>query len=605
MKNFSKKHFYISLFALAATLLLSMLFFLTFNIANQKKEETPFDIVVANVTTSSAEIYWKTKKNNPQLLSYKEKSSTAPYKTAEKITPLSDHLTSSNVYVQKVENLYPNETYVFKIKSGNTIVEKDLTFETLPISDELVLPTIEVGEAPKGTLVLVSTDSGKYMLDTQYHGTWAFDSKGKEFSASNYANYTPEEILQSSLNSFIQEKSIYGVQKVYAEERSGAEAPANCKVGVKIVKAQNLPPNQWKAEDVIGRWTYNPSSTLAGRGCPGGNYSRLCYADIYCRAVEAGVNPGVVFAVWANESGGSNYARIMEKQRLGLYNKNTQLADFGIEYDAEVPHFNLSKQLDWFLEHNTGIEYIGDCDLNSGYSYLDIWGIKFRDGTEHCKTRSALQARLNSSAGSYGKHIANIYRWFTNGELTFPFTIEKSAGVCDRSEEKENKTVMNCSDEYMPSIPYSPNPPPLNPTVIGGTGNYSSTPPTEISGKPQSDPNDSGRGQFVVTDRTRYCAEEGGCTCTYKDGTTAKIGNGWNCTPDGKTEKTKDICCQVPNKGMWIVPEYNCTGSNIVREDIQKTECNSENITYNLRTGNNFIQLPKVSIARSSFVTMK
>ena len=55
---------------------------------------------------------------------------------------------------------------------------------------------------------------------------------------------------------------------------------------------------------------------------------------------------------------------------MGAYGKNAQLADFGIEYDMEVPHFNLSKQLDWFLEHNTGIAYIGDCAKNSGYNNL-------------------------------------------------------------------------------------------------------------------------------------------------------------------------------------------------------------------------------------------
>lgn len=600
MKENSKKHFYIPFFVLATVLLLSTLFFLAFGIISQKKEDVPFDIVVANVTTSSAEIYWKTKKSLPQVLSYKEKSSTAPYKTKDHITPLSDNLTSSNVYIQKIENLHPNETYIFKIKSGNTIIEKNLTFKTLQISDELVLPTIEVGEGPKGTLVLVSTNSGKYMLDTQYHGTWAFDSKGEKYSTSNYANYTPEEILQSSLNSFMQTKSIYGVQKAYAEEeeRSGPEAPANCKVGIKIAKAQSIPPNQWKVEDIIGRWTYVPNSSIEGNGCAGGNYSQLCYTDIYCRSLEAGVNPGVVFAVWANESGGSNYARFLAKQRMGAYGRNAQLADFGIEYDMEVPHFNLSKQLDWFLEHNTGIAYIGDCAKDSGYSNLDIWGIKFRDGTKHCKTKEALEARLNSSAGSYGKHIGNIYRWFTGGELVFPFTIEKKTGVCDRSNEKVNQTVMTCTSSHLPTAGYEPNPAPLNPTVIGMTGNNSTNnPPAEISDEQQSNEVQvDSQGRLVVTNKTVFCTGQKECTCIYSDGTEKHVANGWGCTPDGEVTKVEKVCCQISGKGMWITSKEKCQDAinGTIREDIPEEGCYSENITYNFRKGNNFIQLQEI-----------
>lgn len=596
MAQSSKRKYYAPLLGIAGILSIVTSSLLIFSILSQKKEknEQPFDIVVANVTTSSVEIYWKTKRIKPQTVSFKEKYSTAPYKTATPTTSLNDILTSSNLYIQKLENLNAGETYIFKIKSGNTSVEKNLTFKTLPISKELILPTIEVGEAPKGTLVLISTEHQKYILDTQYHGTWAFDSKGEKYTTSNYANYTPEEILTNSLNQYLQSKSIYGIQKAYAEDRNSPEAPANCKVGIKIEKALNLPPNQWKAEDVIGRWTYVPKSPIEGNGCPGGNYSRLCYADVYCRAVEAGVNPGAVFAVWANESGGSNYARFLAKQRLGHYGKDAKLADFGIEYDAKVPHFNFSKQIDWFLEHNTGIGYIGDCVKDSGYSNLDVWGIKFRDGTKHCKTKAALEARLNSTAGSYGKHIGTIYRWFTGGELVFPFTIEKMSGVCDRSNQKDNTTIMTCADSHIPSIPYVPNPPPLNPTIIGNFGSHSNTPPKEISGKPQSIPDDSGPGKLTVTDQTRYCAEEQGCTCTYKDGKTLKIQNGWSCTPDGEEERTREICCQIPNRGMWTVAEYNCPSPYKIREDIKKGECNSENLTYSLRTGYNFIQLQEV-----------
>lgn len=601
MKENSKKHFYIPFFVLATVLLLSTLFFLAFGIISQKKEDVPFDIVVANITTSSAEVYWKTKKSLPQVLSYKEKSSTAPYKTKDHITPLSDNLTSSNVYIQKVENLHPNETYIFKIKSGNTVIEKDLTFETLPISDKLVLPTIEVGEGPKGTLILISTESNKYMVDTKNHGTWTFDSKGEKYSTSNYANYTPQEILGNALDSYVASKSIYGIQKAYATEESSAEdspanQPANCFTNVKITKPINLPPNKSVVQDLIGRWVYKENSPIGDNGCPGGNYSGICYEDIYCRAIEHNIDPGVVFTIWANESAGSNYARFIKKQELGHYGKDAHLADFGIEfYEQKVPYFDFNTQLDWFLENNTGMGYISNCALDSGYSYLEIWGIKYRDGTQHCKTKEALEARLNSSAGSYGKYIAGIYRLFTNGELVFPFTLPmKTEAPCDRSKQEINTRKMVCQDDWQPSG-YIPNPPPLRPIKLGKVGDYSTTPPPELQGKPASHTTDLGIGQLVVTTETRYCAEEGGCRCIYQDGEKIiYVKNGWNCTPDQQTNPTKNICCQVPDQGMWMVPEYNCTGHNVIREDIQKGECYSDAISYSLSTGNNFIQLQEV-----------
>ena len=78
MKDFiiKRKKLVITILILFITSLLSL------PLIHYKKiqDTTPFDIIVANVTTSSAEIYWKSKDSNIQSLSYKEKNSTTPYK---------------------------------------------------------------------------------------------------------------------------------------------------------------------------------------------------------------------------------------------------------------------------------------------------------------------------------------------------------------------------------------------------------------------------------------------------------------------------------------------------------------------------------------------
>lgn len=299
MKDFiiKRKKLVITILILFITSLLSL------PLIHYKKiqDTTPFDIVVANVTTSSAEIYWKSKDSNIRSLSYREKNSTTPYKEVHNPIQRNDLSTHSNLYIQKIEDLLPEKTYVFRIRYNGNKTDKEITFKTTKVDNTLTFPTIEAGEGPKETFVLISMDGENIIVDTQDHGTWAFDSKGKKYSTSNYATYATEKGLGEKLKDLLRVKNIY-LLTAYADDKSDwwNQAP-NCETYNENydIPTENIGFNKSDVKRLMDRPRYSH--------CNQSHYGEICYSDVICRSIEKGIDPGVVFAIWYQETQGSNF----------------------------------------------------------------------------------------------------------------------------------------------------------------------------------------------------------------------------------------------------------------------------------------------------------
>ncbi len=329
------KDFFVKRKNLTVTLLsLFVLLVISFPLIYYKriKDATPFDIVVANVTTSSAEIYWKSKAKNIQSLSYREKNSTTPYKEVNNPTQRNDLSTHSNLYIQKIENLLPEKTYVFRIRYKNNKTEKEVTFKTAKVDNTLTFPTIEAGDGPKETFVLISMDEENIIVDTQDHGTWAFDSKGKEYSTSNYATYATEKSLGEKLKELLRVKNIY-LLTAYADEGNWWSQAPDCK---------KYDDNQVTTINIFDKQTVHKlmDNTIYST-CGSSHYGSICYTDVICRSLDKRVDPGIVFAIWQQESNGSNF------QGYHATKPNGEMPwHFGIN-DTSIPSF--SDQLDRLL----------------------------------------------------------------------------------------------------------------------------------------------------------------------------------------------------------------------------------------------------------------
>lgn len=356
--------------------------------------EIPFDVVVANVTTSTADIYWKSRSGEKPILSYREKSSNSEFRYVNDISNIKDISTRSRVNIQKISDLSPSKEYIFRIQSRDRIVVKEITFVTSNVEERIELPKIKGGRAAKGSLVLITVENEKYILDTENHGTWSFDSKGKKFDTRNYATYFLDQSLGKKLKDVLEAKDIYLFKKVYAEENNSCgndwwNKPVNCRKNIKFKEDAptiNITPSEIAANQYLN-FNYgdmcNDQNKTAGR---------ICYPDVFCRALEKNIDPAIVFAIWMQESAGSNYKAIKHYQPE---NETIGVADFGININSKRCDFNA--QLEHLLDILSNNDYILDKDLNA-------FGMNFRHG---------LKRTFNSSLLGLDQKLDYYYRSYS------------------------------------------------------------------------------------------------------------------------------------------------------------------------------------------------
>jgi hypothetical protein len=195
-------------------------------------------------------------------------------------------------------------------------------------------------------LILITIEDEKYLQDTQYHGTWALDTQGKDYTIETYANYTKESELRGQLFDIIS-------PPVYAQ--SGANCQTNVQVNV------STSPSKATVTNILNRWV---------QSCPLGGYPDECYEDVYCRALKYGIDPAFAITIWSNESGGSNYANI------------SSVEDFGIHNHSSVPVANFDKQIEYFLKNIAVPSYTGS---------TCVWDPSFeQDIPTHFRNRSIM-----------------------------------------------------------------------------------------------------------------------------------------------------------------------------------------------------------------------
>ncbi len=180
----------ISVVVITATILSIMLISKN-NKTTKILSEKPTNIISANISTKEASLFWIAKRENIKYtVHYKESSSSGIYKREESVKEFGDKNSNNKIYTARISGLKSDTKYTFRIQSENMAWEETFTFKTKEISNSINLPEIVTGTGDTNSLYLAELEKENVMLDTQDHGTWAFDSQGKEYELKKYAEYT-------------------------------------------------------------------------------------------------------------------------------------------------------------------------------------------------------------------------------------------------------------------------------------------------------------------------------------------------------------------------------------------------------------------------------
>jgi len=470
MKNSPKKKKY--LFLISLILFVLNIFFFASNLRTLEiLKEKPLDIQVVNISPSDAWVYWKAPENGSHRFFYKKVSDTKePYIPV--FTKISkDEVQEKRIFYVHLNNLDPHSEYSLQIASENHLWDQGITFRTKDIAQEVQLPEIVTGEGNQMSFLLLDVQGEKYMVDTQYHGTYAFDSKGKESSVTQYSTYITGKQLKEKLAQYLS-SSVY------------ASTGANCKTNIQV-NTSGFVPSKAKVIDVTDRWTAR---------CLLGGYPETCYEDVYCKGLSLGVNPAFLITIWAHESGGSNYANL------------STVEDFGIHGLPSVPVANFTKQIEHFIAVQAQPSYIANCQWtrpdNPSESEKNIikWGMRYKTGKCTTADISAgdpcdLACYLNKGQ-EYMDGIRLNYKWFagSSAELTWPFIRTKDTTTCNYSGSVTNTAYNSCTEKGTENPNPDPDPDPDPNPGVTCTG------PDNKPGK-----------EDILVGQT--CEDVGGCEC--------------------------------------------------------------------------------------------
>lgn len=451
-------------------------------------QQIPKEVVVANASATEVDIFWKIPIGEYQIVSYREKTSSAPYTKFIDVLNYKDNISESSVFVASLSDLKPDTTYSLRFESKDRIWDRGYEFKTAGIEDKVTLPDIKNGDSNIDTLVLVKREDGSFlMFDTGDYGTWAFDSKGEKYEAQDYAQISSEEKLTATLRRYL-------VPYAYAL------AGANCQTNITIRNLVYEPTDKERVAKKSGELARNYDRSV----CPGGHYVYECYEDVYCTSVERGIDPGFVFSIWYSETASSNYA---------AYGSTTR--DFGI--DKSDMFTNFAAQLDWLTDKSKilNMDYIAGCD-DPNFSKEVKWAAKY--GYGNCKTHKNL---VNGS--NYYSKINRNYNGIltvTNKDLLFPFYINPNPNACDRSRQQTNGVYRDCN------------------------GNKTGS---NTEGRDPSSGLD--KDEMIVSNKDRACTDSNGCICIYGE-ERINASKGQTCTVDKRvitTPWSSDTCWYISN----------------------------------------------------------
>ncbi|HOV29729.1 MAG TPA: fibronectin type III domain-containing protein [Candidatus Dojkabacteria bacterium] len=174
-------------------------------------QEKPYQVITSNISTIDATIYWQSNIKSTYALNYKKSSEDTTYSRTDEVKIYGDGTNNPIIYAVNISKLQPNTQYDFQISSSDNIWNTKYTFKTMPIGDKIQLPNTVTGRGDTMSLYLLDIDGEKYILDTQHHGTWAFDSQGKPYTVQKYASYAHKDNTLTLLKNRI-------INKIFAHE---------------------------------------------------------------------------------------------------------------------------------------------------------------------------------------------------------------------------------------------------------------------------------------------------------------------------------------------------------------------------------------------------
>ncbi|KUK66822.1 MAG: hypothetical protein XD87_0474 [candidate division WS6 bacterium 36_33] len=156
----------------------------------KKQSIKPKEVIVANITSTQGEIYWKTQEDEDYTVIYTSNSSDTVETPLDAILITKDSTTGEYIYSANIEDLNPDTEYSFNIKTKRFSWNQTSSFKTKDDKEALQLPELLKGDTEPGQLVLLKTDTGNYIKDTQEHGTWLIERPTEDYSLLTYATYS-------------------------------------------------------------------------------------------------------------------------------------------------------------------------------------------------------------------------------------------------------------------------------------------------------------------------------------------------------------------------------------------------------------------------------
>lgn len=548
--------------------------------------EKPSSIIVANKTTSTADIYWKSSKDNgTQYIEYKETEYTGLYKTIESTKIGKDNDTNKYIYTVSIDGLKDNKEYTFRIKTENNKWKED-TFTTKQATDTIDFPDIISGTRDKEKLLLIDISGDTHIINTQEHGTWAFDSSGKNYTITEYADYAEEQTV-SLFNKLFDAVS----SEVYAGGTANCATGASATGGITKVGTWEINNAEELKKKVVER-----AAIYRVSGAGVSSNPSLCFADTYCRAVDAGVNPVFTLAIWMHESGASNYDNA-NGSSTGV------VGDFGISVES-------SRSAEWLAmygnNYNNQIrQFFALITAKDNYIYKQCNDAQFNSIKEQLKSNSSVtnskgtaynsaevlkeiesDPKLYYYASSYYvgcgtmEYFLMAYEWMQQIKsiysLLLTYNNSATLGNVDTNltyASLTDGTVAKALDITCSGAGSTSNLPTVTPSSSSGPGGSTSSGSSSTSGRNNADSgsntssdqsnNDDNtsnsdnnqideselcggnKDYMIITNTNKKCEAENGCVCLYgysnnKANRVLCAENGKTCTTSGDVKTIKE-----------------------------------------------------------------
>ncbi len=393
MKN-KKQKAYIFL-SIGVTLFISICFVLlsTFFDSSFSPQYEIQDVIAANITTQSVDLYWKgySKTDGFKVL-YKRSESTGAYKEIFPSNIYPDYLyTQGYMYNVELQNLEPSSRYLLEVWNDDIkLIEEEIS--TLKVQDEIDLPNPIADQSFLGSWIKIFDDSNIYVVRTDFEGRWSLDRNLLEdnYNTEIYASsiIQKEDFVNSLLNN-----KVFAAQTVNCDEITYSDINSEVKK---------------YAEHIQNALELNSGSS------DGGPKYLKCYQDVYCEAEKNGVNPRWALTNWMHESNASDYG-----------NSKIVGADFGVRC-CGVPLYNYQAQLGFFLSltHDP-------CNCNGNCSkeeYYCCWANNYLYGNNSKTCSDSTQSYLMSLLFYYYLTVnRNLPQDFDRMLAGLPSSIKSSA----------------------------------------------------------------------------------------------------------------------------------------------------------------------------------